>query len=927
MGTEIDLRRARALFDAVLELAPDARTQYLAQACSDPRMLEYIERLLHAHAEQTASGKRLEQSIVNAISEASATEVTVGDRLGSWRLIGELGSGGMGAVFLAEREDGHFKQRAAVKVLHGIASNEAMTRLADERQILASLNHPNIARLLDGGATPAGRPFLVMEQIEGRSLDRYLDERSLGLVQRLELFRLICAPVSHAHTKLIVHCDLKPSNILITTEGRPMLLDFGIARLLDPLGTSDTETLTTLPHTPGYASPELRLGGRIGTGVDVYALGVVLSGMVVGHPDSDLSAIIAKATAEQDADRYASVAELVADVDHVLSHRPVIARAASAGYRLRKFLRRRWLAVSVMTGILALSSGFSWQLWRERERALAAESAAVREAETARATTQFLQEVFRGADLDEGGGRQTTALSLVDRGRERIRTALDAEPRVQQRLLGSLADVYDSLGEPAEAETLLAEAIAKARSLTPPEPESLAQLLIRHSDLLADRNRHAEAEASAREAVALAQQLAGAEPATSALNVEAALAQAKTLPASRLQIDAMSAWATIETGLQHSLAAQDLLDLVLQQRTQMHDPPDAMAMTWFAIAQDQLGASALEPALSGFRHVYQTLLASLGPDHPRTLSAQQEMAITLARQEHLKEAETIMRDVLARRLALHGPRSAKVATIQTELAFLLNQQGHYLDSVRFHEQVLAHDAAVQGEQSPVYARTLNNLAFAYMNMGDAERSIDAFQRSIAIREATLPAGDLAIARAQNNLARFLLSLGRIDEARPLVNASLQIRQAQLAADNEECIESKLSAQELARRSGDLAKAQALWTEVEPHLGKIHPYTQLEAARARAWLAVAAHEPDATKRISAYIDGLRATLGEANPAILRGQVAEAEMRLGLGERDAALQLARELKARFSALTDAYPPDSLFFARLDTVIQQAQTRQTH
>ncbi|AVP95828.1 hypothetical protein C7S18_00815 [Ahniella affigens] len=922
MATEIDLRRARALFDAVLELPPDARTPYLLRECTDPQMLEYIERLLFAHAQQTASGQRLAQSIVNAIHEASATEVTVGDRLGSWRLIGELGSGGMGAVFLAEREDGHFKQRAAVKVLHGIASHEAMTRLADERQILATLNHPNIARLLDGGATPAGRPFLVMEQIEGLTLDRYLNEHAPGLVPRLELFRQICAPVSHAHTKLIVHCDLKPSNILITAESRPVLLDFGIARLLDPLGTSSPEITANLPHTPGYASPELRFGGRIGTGVDVYALGVVLSGMLAAPPDTDLRAIIGKATAEQDADRYASVAELVGDIDHYLSHRPVIARAANPGYRLQKFLRRRWLAVSVMTGILLLSAGFSLQLWRERDRALAAESAALREAETARATTQFLQDVFRGADLDEGGGRQTTALSLVDRGRERIRTALDAEPRVQLRLLGSLADVYDSLGEPAEAETLLGEAIAKARALAPPDPESLAQLLVRHSHLLADRNRHAEGESSAREAVLLAQHLAGAEQATSAMNTEAALTRAKTLPASRLQIDAMSALAEIETGLQHSKSAQGLLDLVLQQRTQLHDPPEGMAMTWYAIAEDQLGAGSLEPALSGFQRVYQTLLASLGPDHPRTLSAQQEMAITLARQEHLTEAESIMREVLARRLALHGPRSAQVATIQTELAFLLNQQGHYLASVRFHEQVLAHDAAVQGEQSPVYARTLNNLAFAYMNMGDAKRSIDAFQRSIAIREATLPAGDLAIARAQNNLARFLLSLGHVDEARPLVNAALQTRQAQLATDNEECIESKLSAQELARRSGDLAKAQALWTEVEPHLGKIHPYTQLEAARARAWLAVAAHEPDAAKRISAYIDGLRATLGEANPAILRGQVAEAEMRLALGERDAALQLARELKARFHALTDAYPPDSLFFARLDTVIKQAQ-----
>lgn len=926
MNPEFDLGRARALFDAALEQEAQARAGYLQEHCADADLRAYVWRLLQAEARQTIESQRVAASIENALQEAQMTEVRVGDRLGPWRLVGELGAGGMGMVFLAEREDGHFQQRAAVKVLHGIASEAAITRLADERQMLASLNHPNIARLLDGGATPNGRPFLVMDHVEGQTLDAYLRQHPLSLPQRLRLFEQICAPVSYAHARLIVHCDLKPSNILITPEGRPVLLDFGIARLLDTGVASAAGPPSGSPHTPGYASPELRRGGPITTAADVFALGIILRDLVGAAPPQDVQAIIGRASAEQDLRRYASVTDLILDLHHFQQHRPVQARAGGRVYRLQRLLRRHWLAAVVIVGVLALSSGFSFQLWRERDRARSAEATALREAETARATTGFLQDVFRGADLDEGGGRDTTALSLVDRGRDRIRTELADQPLVQVPLLGTLADVYNSLGEPKEAETLLVDALTKARALPAP-PDQMANLLIRYSQLLAERNRHAEAEPFAREAAGLALNGAAAALADARPDSTRAAAMAATLAPTRLQIDALSALANVETGLQRSPAAQALLSAVLHQREQLRDPPEALALTWFAIAEDQMAAGQLAAAQSGFQRVFEVLRTALGSNHPRTLSAQLQLAVAMSRQEQLTEAEALMRDVLARRLALHGERSSQVANIQTELAYLLNLQGRYRASADFHEQVLRHDAAVQGEQSPVYARTLNNLAFAYMNMGDAERGIAAFRRSLAIREATLPAGDLAIARAQNNLARFLISLNRLDEAAPLVEAARLSRSRQLPENNEERIESLLSAQELARRRGDLAKAQSYWQQVSPHLAGIHPYTQLEAARAHAWLAVSNGEPNASGLISAYIDGLRSTLGPTNPAILRGQVAEAEMRMALGEQAAAKVLARTLQQQFRALSDAYPPDSMFHGRLQAVLDAAPTSSPH
>ena len=290
----------KELFQAALELAPTERATMLDQACqSDPALRAEVDELLAAH-EQTSDFDIAHPPVSvlanSTLAESNISQPMPGQHLGPYRILRELGHGGMGTVYLAERDDRQFKKQVALKVLrggssaHSLHSDIIVRRFRQERQILASLEHPNIARLLDGGAMPEGRPYLVLEYVEGQPLDDYCDQHQLSLRERLHVFRTVCAAVHYAHQNLVVHRDLKPSNILITSDGTPKLLDFGIAKILNPesfdqlLSQPVDQTLSSVRlMTPAYASPEQVRGETITTASDVYSLGVVLYELLTGH--------------------------------------------------------------------------------------------------------------------------------------------------------------------------------------------------------------------------------------------------------------------------------------------------------------------------------------------------------------------------------------------------------------------------------------------------------------------------------------------------------------------------------------------------------------------------------------------------------------------------------------------------------------------
>ena len=520
---------AFAAFDRVLDAPEDARQDVL-QGLDERLRQRVVQLLAQLDTESVLDGDAAEQ-MPDLLARVSGDvdepkSAFIGRRLGAYRLTGRLGQGGMGRVFRAERDDGTFEQEVAVKVLRwDLEGDLAKDRFERERQLLADLSHPQIPRLVDGGITEEGLPYLVTELVEDAlPIDEYCAVKRLDLDARLRLFRSVCEVVAAAHRRLIVHRDLKPGNILVGPDGVPKLLDFGVARLADEEGDPITRTTSSGLLTPRFAAPEQIDGQAIETTVDVYALGALLFHLLVGHPPhaahdpavgellrrvlsedpplvsraaqesalvpmglpgsqalagrlrGDVDAILACALERDPERRYSSVAELAEDVEHFLEQRPVEARRAGGVYRTLKLLRRRWpvvvaaalLLVSIAVGAVSTA----WQARRANQRALEA----AKEAERANSIVDMLVEVFDGDNLAGGTPLQTAEL-LLHRSVSRAEERLTDEPKVLADLLFNLGRSYMHLGLLQDAQAVLRR--AEENELRSEAPRSLLLARIR----------------------------------------------------------------------------------------------------------------------------------------------------------------------------------------------------------------------------------------------------------------------------------------------------------------------------------------------------------------------------------------------------------------------------------------------------------------
>ena len=367
------------LFDLAAELPSDERPAFLVQSCQDSLVRVEVESLLQYATGEESRFADMVRDV--ALAVRADGELSRGDQIGAYRIVSEIGRGGMGTVYLADRADGAFYQQVAVKVVQSENTEFLLERFWQERRILALLNHPNIARIFDGGQTPEGLPWFVMEYVNGQTIDRFADKQNLTISGRLELFLKVCDAVQHAHQSLIVHRDLKPANIFVTETGEPKLLDFGIAKVLDPTNLNSASTRLL---TPEYASPEQIRGDPITTATDIYSLGAVLYKLVAGKPPHSLSdiapldaawiitegevppasairpgvprdvdSILQKALHKDPARRYRSVEEFAQDIRRYLQGRPVLASPDRFSYRARRFLKRNAL-ISAVTALAAL---------------------------------------------------------------------------------------------------------------------------------------------------------------------------------------------------------------------------------------------------------------------------------------------------------------------------------------------------------------------------------------------------------------------------------------------------------------------------------------------------------------------------------------------------------------------------------------------
>jgi serine/threonine-protein kinase len=458
-------------FAALVALPAGERAAALAAlAISDGERAELAQLLAADDAPDAALGAGIARSAARTLRTTP-----VAGRLGPWRLLREIGAGGMGTVFLAERADGTFEQTVAIKLLRGFPTQDGRRRLRQERQLLAQLDHPYIAHLIDGGETDDGQPFLVMEHVEGLPVPAFAATAQLDRAGRIRLIDGIAQALAHAHQRLVVHRDLKPSNVLVRADGTPRLLDFGVAKLVD-LGSSVGATSTRV-GTPGYASPEQRLGGAVTTATDVYALGVLMRELLTGRTplgtpcrpplaavavDADLGGIIAKATSDDPADRYPTMEALRDDIGRWQAGRPVRAARNTAWYRTGKFVARHRAGVAAATLAVLVVAAFVWRLGVERDRAELARGleaqqrqAAEQAAQTAQATLDFFGGLLAELSPDGNIDAPITLRRMLERGSDRIDRELP-EGAPQTPLVNTyLGAIYVLLGEPADAEARL----------------------------------------------------------------------------------------------------------------------------------------------------------------------------------------------------------------------------------------------------------------------------------------------------------------------------------------------------------------------------------------------------------------------------------------------------------------------------------------
>ncbi len=554
---ELDFGRLESLLLAVRSLPTDERAAYLDASCTDPLMRDELEMML---ATDPTDAPRSPQCSDHATSPFQSG--TVGQRIGPWRLDRLLGEGGMGSVYLARRVDGEFEQQVALKLLRSVLpSDRLLERFRHERQILANLRHPNIAALLDGGATETGLPYLVMELIRGEPMDRYCELHQLPVRERLRLIQKVCAAVQSAHQNLVIHRDIKPANILVDDQGEPKLLDFGIAKLLDDEAEIPETRFGERLLTPEFAAPEQVRGEAITTATDVYTLGVLLYLILTGRspyrrwisqplelqqaicmadppPPSlaleagesvvqtaaprmalkrelrgDLDHVVLKAMRKEPGQRYASPAALAEDLQRYLDREPIQARQGSWRYRSGKFLRRNALAVTaaafIILAIATLTTFYTTRLQTERDAAQAARQLAERERSAAQTTADFLAGLFRAASPQESRP-DLLARDLLMSASKRIETELSGQPQVEARLQNAIGQAFWSLGLHEEGESRIRRALALMRQAAPDDPRG-GDMLAQFGRELVEHERYDEGLAVLNEAETLLRRVLGSD--------------------------------------------------------------------------------------------------------------------------------------------------------------------------------------------------------------------------------------------------------------------------------------------------------------------------------------------------------------------------------------------------------------------------------
>ncbi|MEM9555909.1 MAG: serine/threonine-protein kinase [Acidobacteriota bacterium] len=778
---------------AALEVDERKRVGFLNKTCSgDPDLLEQVRSLLESLGQ---AGDFLEGAAAELHPDWPAQLAEGSDtrrRVGPYKLLGEIGQGGMSTVYLAVRDDREYEQRVAIKLIkRGLDTDSVLRRFRNERQILASLDHPNIARLYDGGTADDGRPYFVMELIEGTSLDDFCDHRRLSVVERIELVRQVSSAVHYAHKNLVVHRDIKPGNILVTDDGVPKLLDFGIAKLLDPESfsqTVDTTRPTMRPMTPRYASPEQLAGQQITTASDVYSLGVLLAKLLTGsvpgewdagsadsscsalpEPESappcgrlpgDLETIVAMALREEPERRYDSVEQLSDDLGRYLEGRPVRAQRDTLGYRAGKFLRRQKVAVAVAAAFLLLVAGFLADRVRQVQETVRQRDRAELERDRAEQVSALLFDLFASFDPAEARGETVTARELLQRGALRVETELADQPLVQAAAFDTIGKVYQGLGLYDQALPLFDGALELRRAELGEDHLEVAASLAALGSLAAASADYPRSEELHRRALAIQRHQYGDE------HPEVAA----TLTALTL---ALLRQGRYEEARGHQQEALEIQRQVLDE----DDPALATSLCTLGHVLFEQGEARAAEELC--REALEIRRRALGNDHPEVASSLFNLAIALARQGDFEGAEPLMREALAIRRKVFGEEHPDVASVLHGLGMLLVQTGGMEEAEGLLRRALAMRRELLGENHVDLAKNLSTLASLLRKRGDLEAAAALYREALDIGHRAIGRGHPGQAYALLELGQILMSLGRVGEAEPVLREAYEIRRRAL----------------------------------------------------------------------------------------------------------------------------------------------------
>jgi serine/threonine protein kinase/Flp pilus assembly protein TadD len=860
--------RIDAVLEQVLDLSPEARRDALDDLCGgDPELREAVERLLTADesAGSFLETPALEAAAVFLTDESDPPTGRAGDLIGPYRLVRPLGHGGMGSVYLAERADGQFEQQVALKLTRaGLASSEVARRFREERQILAHLEHPNIAGLLDGGVTADGEPWFAMEYVAGEPLTTWCDARRLGLRERVRLFESVCDAVHYAHRSLVVHRDLKPSNILVDAEGRVRLLDFGIAKVLDEVGdrAGDGTRTGLWVLTPEYGAPEQVRGDPVTTATDVYALGAVLFELLTGHRvhrierhtpleiervicetlptppsrmvvregqylhrDGRADAVLPQDVAASRGSTPRKLGrELAGDLDAIvltaLQKDP--ARRYSSADGLREDLRR-WLGGRPVRARRD-SLGYRARKFVARNRLGVAAGAALalavatgvgatwwqasqarQEAARARGVTDFLIGLFRVADPEESRGRNITAKELLARGVMALDTGLTTDPRTRAELFEALGVIHRELGLYDQADTLLQRALDLGISEFGPDDLVTAGLLTDYGSVLRLRGEYAAAESALDRALSIRERHLG-----------------RVSPEVAFTLGELAATA-------HIAGADSTAEALYRETVRIDSAVHGSHSLELATDLDNFGAmllDAAEPVRADtlIREGLAIRLAALDSLHPSVLTSLYNLGAALNASGDFAEAERIKRLVLASYQKIHPDGHPDVAFAWHSLGKTLEDEGAYAAADSAYQEAITLRRRFLGPHHWQTLGTLNNLGTMRYRAGDLPGAEQAMREVLTgQREALGPDHPLTYT-AMNNLGVILLREGKYDEAESLLLQALHGRRHTRGDDHSEVAGTVGHLVTLYRTTGRPERAEAVLADWLDGLRQLLPDT-------------------------------------------------------------------------------------------------------